>query len=51
MAEHLLYPLDSINQQMKSLDSLYHKAVLSFGLSDSSFWALYALLECSCAIK
>ena len=45
MAEHLHYPLDSINRQMKSLDSLYHKAALSFGLSDSSFWALYALLE------
>lgn len=37
--------IDRFNRYFKESDLLYHKAAVSFGLSDTAFWLLYALNE------
>ena len=36
--------LSMINQQYKSMDALYHKAAVTFGMSDSALWVFYSIL-------
>lgn len=36
--------LETINQQIKELASVYHSVASSYGISDNEFWVWYALL-------
>lgn len=36
--------LETLNQQMKEITAVYHYSAIKFGISDSEFWVLYALL-------
>lgn len=44
MNEEIKKQLETINQQMKEITAVYHYAAIKFGISDSEFWVLYALL-------
>lgn len=38
---------EKINQQMKELQSVYRSLITHFGMPESEFWILYALMDTS----